>query len=101
MAIRDLIDHSTRRRSVLKALLAGAALPFPLIKIAEAQQAEPFRIVKDGMAYRRLGRTGLRVSEIALGEVPFRIGTSSSGLPSAASTTSTRPMPTTTGTANA
>ncbi len=71
MAIRDLIDHSTRRRSVLKALLAGAALPFPLIKIAEARQAEPFRIVKDGMAYRRLGRTGLRVSEIALGGSPL------------------------------
>jgi aryl-alcohol dehydrogenase-like predicted oxidoreductase len=73
MAVRDLLDHSPRRRSVLKAMLAGAALPFAAsVPGQEGPRASaPFRVVKDGLAYRRLGRTGLYVSEIALGGSPL------------------------------
>lgn len=71
MALKDLIEHSSRRRSVLKALLAGAALPFPSFPPSRTQKTEPSRIIKDGMAYRRLGRTGLLLSEIALGGSPL------------------------------
>ncbi|MCJ7586701.1 MAG: aldo/keto reductase [Candidatus Aminicenantes bacterium] len=71
MALRDLIEHSSKRRSILKALLAGAALPFRAVLPSRAQKTEPSRIIKDGMAYRRLGRTGLLVSEIALGGSPL------------------------------
>jgi len=71
MATRDLIEHSTKRRSLLKVLLAGAALPAAALRPGRSGQAPANRIVKDGMAFRRLGRTGLFVSEIALGGSPL------------------------------
>jgi predicted aldo/keto reductase-like oxidoreductase len=71
MAVRDLIEHSPKRRSVLKTLLAGAALPAVAGSKRDSPSPPNGRFVKDGMAYRRLGRTGLNVSEISLGGSPL------------------------------
>lgn len=71
MAIRDALEHSTKRRAVLKTLLAGAAIPAFGCAAGRAVPGLPARVVKDGMAYRPLGRTGLSVSEIALGGSPL------------------------------
>jgi predicted aldo/keto reductase-like oxidoreductase len=77
MSIKDLIEHDPGRRSFLKTLAAGAAaavagrgLP-ALGQESPAPPAVPGKIVKDGMVYRRLGRTGLHISEIALGGSPL------------------------------
>jgi len=64
-----------KRREFLKFMAAGAAGCFaasspPLpAEVKAALQAG--RVVKEGMGYRRLGRTGLLVSEIALGGSPL------------------------------
>jgi len=77
MALKDLIEHSPRRRSFLKSLAAGTAgaLAFPLASAGSqknpAQTAPPGKIRRDGMVYRRLGRTGLYISEISLGGSPL------------------------------
>jgi aryl-alcohol dehydrogenase-like predicted oxidoreductase len=105
MALRDLIDHSPRRRRVLKSIAAGgaAAALAPLASrstlargpagegassassraaglqssdqaaglASQAGDRGPARVVRDGMVYRRLGRTGLHISEIALGGSPL------------------------------
>ena len=85
MALRDLIDYSPGRRSFLKGLAAGtatalvsrplfAAPPVPR-KLAEPgtenEGVPPQSVLKDGMVYRRLGRTGLLISEICLGGSPL------------------------------
>ena len=77
MAVKDLIEHSPKRREFLKTLAVGAAavaapvgspsLPSP----PQNQAPAPDRIRKDGMVYRRLGRTGLMISEISLGGSPL------------------------------
>jgi len=77
MALKDLVNHSPRRRSFIKSIAAGtaAALATPLAAAEPwtrpGQAAAPARIHKDDMAYRRLGRTGLYVSEISLGGSPL------------------------------
>jgi len=77
MAIKDLIDHSPKRRSFLKTIAAGAAGASlaPVIsstpRAASAQTSKPDKIRKNDMVYRRLGRTGLYVSEISLGGSPL------------------------------
>ena len=60
------------RRSFLKTMAAGAvASGSALAGILGAGQKVSGRIVRDGMAYRRLGRTDLLVSEISLGSSPL------------------------------
>ena len=60
------------RRTFLKTIAAGAAASGSAVTgILRAGQAPERRIVRDGMAYRRLGRTGLLVSEISLGSSPL------------------------------
>ena len=77
MALKDLIEHSPRRRIFLKSLAAGTAsvLASPMAsagsQINPAQTAPPGKIRRDGMVYRRLGRTGLYISEISLGGSPL------------------------------
>lgn len=79
MSIKDLIEHDPGRRSFLKTLAAGTVAAFagrslPALgqeRPAPLPPAAPGRIVKDGMAYRRLGRTGLIISEISLGGSPL------------------------------
>jgi uncharacterized protein len=79
MSIKDLIEHDPGRRSFLKTLAAGTAAAvagrsLPTLgqeRPAPVPPAAPGRIVKDGMAYRRLGRTGLHISEISLGGSPL------------------------------
>jgi uncharacterized protein len=77
MAIQDIVGHSPRRRRFLKDLAAGTAIAAAAggLRAAEAGPPSgtvpPGRVVKDGMPCRRLGRTGLYVSEIALGGSPF------------------------------
>ena len=64
---RDLNRREFLTRGALGA--AGAAMAFGGLA-TPAAQAAPKRIMKDGMAYRRLGRTELMVSEISLGGSP-------------------------------
>jgi predicted aldo/keto reductase-like oxidoreductase len=77
MAIKDLIEHSPKRRSFLRSIIAGtaAASLAPVIsstpQAASAQTSKPDKIRKNNMVYRRLGRTGLYVSEISLGGSPL------------------------------
>jgi uncharacterized protein len=79
MSVKDLLGHSPRRRSFIKELAAGSAAIFAAGAIPSegaAQTGPPparpaGKIVKDGMVYRRLGRTGLHISEIALGGSPL------------------------------
>jgi len=60
------------RRTFIKAMAGGAvALGSSLAGWCGPQQTAPDRAVKDGMAYRRLGRTGIFVSEISLGSSPL------------------------------
>jgi predicted aldo/keto reductase-like oxidoreductase len=60
------------RRTFLKTMAAGAvASGSALAELLRSDQAAPERIVRGGMAYRRLGRTGLLVSEISLGSSPL------------------------------
>ena len=60
------------RRTFIKAMAGGAvALGSSLAGWSGPKQAAPDRAVKDGMAYRRLGRTGLLVSEVSLGSSPL------------------------------
>ena len=77
MSIKDLIEHDPGRRSFLKTLAAGTAaavagrgLP-ALGQESPAPPAVPGKLVKDGMVYRRLGRTGLHIPEISLGGSPL------------------------------
>jgi hypothetical protein len=79
MSIKDLIEHDPGRRSFLKTLAAGTAaavagrsLPvFGQERPSPALPVGPGKIVRDGMVYRRLGRTGLHISEISLGGSPL------------------------------
>jgi len=76
MALKDLIRHSPQRRAFLKTLVAGTAAAFvptgaPSPPAAPSQTSAADRIRKNGMNYRRLGRTGLHISEIALGGSPL------------------------------
>jgi len=77
MAIKDLIEHSPARRSFLKmfALGTAAASLAPVISSSppatSVQTAKADKIFKDDMVYRRLGRTGLYISEISLGGSPL------------------------------
>jgi predicted aldo/keto reductase-like oxidoreductase len=60
------------RRTFIKAMAGGAvALGSSLAGWSGGIPGAPARVVKDGMAYRRLGRTGLLVSEISLGSSPL------------------------------
>jgi hypothetical protein len=79
MSIKDLIEHDPGRRSFLKTLAAGTAAAvagrgLPVLGQEPTSPAPPAalgKIVKDGMVYRRLGRTGLHISEISLGGSPL------------------------------
>lgn len=82
MAIKDIVGHSPKRRDFLKILAAGTAAgvgcrtipPGPRAETGALAPAGPSgsgRIIKGGMAYRRLGRTGLIISEICLGGSPL------------------------------
>jgi len=60
------------RRTFIKTMVGGAvALRSSLAGLFGAGQAAPSRLEKDGMSYRRLGRTDLLVSEISLGSSPL------------------------------
>ncbi|MDP2913908.1 MAG: aldo/keto reductase [Candidatus Aminicenantes bacterium] len=77
MAIKDLIEHSPKRRAFLKTFAIGTAAA--LIPIAppssrptsQLQALPPDKIRRNDMVYRRLGRTGLYISEISLGGSPL------------------------------
>jgi len=88
MAVDDLIRHSASRRQVLKSLAGGAAAVGTFLsaqtsangKSSEKRPSEtedprqadaPSKFERQGMIYRRLGRTGLHISEIALGGSPL------------------------------
>ncbi|OGD19394.1 MAG: hypothetical protein A2W03_15030 [Candidatus Aminicenantes bacterium RBG_16_63_16] len=60
------------RRTFLKTMAAGAVASGSAVTgILRAGQAPEPRLERNGMAYRRLGRTGLLVSEISLGSSPL------------------------------
>ena len=60
------------RRTFLKTMAAGAlASRSALAGVLGAGPKAPDRVERNGMAYRRLGRTGLMVSEISLGSSPL------------------------------
>ena len=60
------------RRTFIKTMAGGAvALRSSLAGLFGAEQETPARLEKGGMSYRRLGRTGLLVSEISLGSSPL------------------------------
>jgi len=60
------------RRTFIKTMAGGVvALRSSLAGLFGAGQAAPARLEKDGMPYRRLGRTGLLVSEVSLGSSPL------------------------------
>lgn len=60
------------RRTFLKAMAAGALASGPaLAGVLGQAPKDPGRAGGNGMAYRRLGRTGLSVSEISLGSSPL------------------------------
>jgi len=77
LSIKDLITHSPKRREFLKSVAAGTAAAalspaLPSLALRTAQQTPPpDKIRKNDMVYRRLGRTGLYISEIALGGSPL------------------------------
>jgi len=63
-----MIRKPQDRRTFIKTMAGGAVAWRPsLAGLFGAGQAVPARLDKSGMAYRRLGRTGLFVSEISLG----------------------------------
>ena len=60
------------RRAFLKTMVGGALVFGPLLDGLSGQTAPgPPAIATGGMRYRRLGRTGLQVSEISLGSSPL------------------------------
>jgi len=60
------------RRTFLRTMAAGAvASGSALAGVLGAARKAPDRVERNGMAYRRLGRTGLMVSEISLGSSPL------------------------------
>jgi len=76
MRLHDRHGYSQKRRSLLKALAAGAAaFAAPTLpaagRRAAPQAAAPAPVRKDGMLYRRLGRTELLISEVSLGGSPM------------------------------
>jgi len=77
LSIKDLIEHSSKRRSFLKAFAVGAAAAIvpsvsPSSRAAsQTQVSPPYKIRRNDMIYRRLGRTGLLISEISLGGSPL------------------------------
>lgn len=64
-----------KRRDFLMMIASGAAgclaTPFPADPAGAKTSPQTGRVVKGGMGYRRLGRTGLLISEIALGGSPL------------------------------
>jgi predicted aldo/keto reductase-like oxidoreductase len=61
-----------KRRDFLKLVAGGAAGCFATsLRPAAGPAPQAGRIVKGGLGYRRLGRTGLLISEIALGGSPL------------------------------
>ncbi|MFO7865874.1 MAG: aldo/keto reductase [Candidatus Aminicenantes bacterium] len=58
------------RREFLQKICSGA-VSIPLLKTSSSWLQNPKRIKKGDMYYRRLGRTGLMVSEISLGGSPL------------------------------
>jgi predicted aldo/keto reductase-like oxidoreductase len=85
MAVKDLLDHSPKRRVLLQRLAAGAsaslalhapgaslgASPDDTARAEGKIQAAPSRRREGDMVYRRLGRTNLWISEISLGGSPL------------------------------
>ncbi len=77
MSLNDLTDYSAKRRSFLKSLAVGTAALLARRSGAPAPRENPAQVLpsnkirKDGMVYRRLGRTGLFISEISLGGSPL------------------------------
>ncbi len=61
----------TKRRSFLRNLALGACSAPLLSKELLAIQDQKYRIKRGEMFYRRLGRTGLEISEISLGGSPI------------------------------
>jgi len=60
------------RRTFIKTMAAGAiATRSALAGVLGAGPTAPDRVERNGLAYRRLGRTGLMVSEISLGSSPL------------------------------
>ncbi len=60
------------RRTFIKTMAGGAAVwKASLAGLFGPGRAVPARLESDGMAYRRLGRTGLLVSEVSLGSSPL------------------------------
>ncbi|MGV3719901.1 MAG: aldo/keto reductase [Actinomycetota bacterium] len=71
-------ESSVTRRDLLRAGIAAAALggvgaSTPALA-AEKPAAEEWRNRKDGMAYRKLGRTGMMISEVVCGGDPIHPG---------------------------
>jgi predicted aldo/keto reductase-like oxidoreductase len=60
---------TSRREFIIGSTLAMAGLV--AAGKARPEEKPPFRIQKDGMYYRRLGRTGLFISEVSLGGSPL------------------------------
>jgi predicted aldo/keto reductase-like oxidoreductase len=85
MAVKDLRDHSSKRRVLLQGLAAGASALLAsrpggasvaaslkgAARLGGESQATPLRRRESDMFYRRLGRTDLWISEIALGGSPL------------------------------
>jgi predicted aldo/keto reductase-like oxidoreductase len=77
LAIKDLIEHSASRRAFLKTFAIGTAAALtPIVpsspqSAAPSQTSPPEKIRRNDMVYRRLGRTGLYISEISLGGSPL------------------------------
>lgn len=60
------------RRTFIRTMAGSAlALGSSLAGLAGSGRTAPARLEKNGMVYRRLGRTGLQVSEISLGGSPL------------------------------
>lgn len=70
---RCVFQGGSGRRQFLKGLMAGglAAALGPAKTLFSGVEETIRRTVKNGMAYRRLGRTGIEISEISLGGSPL------------------------------
>jgi hypothetical protein len=70
---RCVFRGGSGRRQFLKGLMAGglAAALGPAKTLFSGVEETIRRTVKNGMAFRRLGRTGIEISEISLGGSPL------------------------------
>lgn len=64
------MEESGRRAFLKKVACGGLAIPLVGSRILSRQEETKFRIRRDDMNYRRLGRTNLYISEICLGGSP-------------------------------